>query len=525
MALTPVQLAEGMKYQIGTGKPGDPVRLVSLEEAQRYESQQVSTVAPPTTDTDRYSRLPSDNLAGLLTAAPGKPPTEEVIIQQRRKEAQGLIDLIEKATARAVEEEGEAGEVRSARTRALNIAAGLGGSDFATAAAEETEAGTRKVIEGVREQGLLKIQEVLYKVDQAARQEAEQKVKQYKEDIASAQAWREKFVQDAITNAVQIGQGRVTPSQLKTRDRVLYDQLLKQTGKTELELDLIIESGLPESLKPVVSAYTVRMPNGNAGYRRVVFDPVTKQATTETYDLGFPYKDVAADTEIKSAGNAQTGFFLWWKDPATGEIKTHQLTKPAPKEYAPSEAYKIYQEAGGKEGTGKDFVTWYREDYKAGSADVRAENYDQAKQEAMQLFEVDRQKNDNKKVSPDLYGEVRERIPASLRDDFDEWAVGMGYLSEETQRRFGIVSKGTTAGEAFLTDDQMDKIAIALVKSIDVENAKAAVQFGKIRIKSGGSTKEITLSQDQINRLLQLIDQNYPAGKRTFLQKVSPFGK
>jgi LysM repeat protein len=71
--------------------------------------------------------------------------------------------------------------------------------------------------------------------------------------------------------------------------------------------------------------------------------------------------------------------------------------------------------------------------------DIRAENYDQAKQEAAMLFEADRLRNEDKKISPDLYDEIRAKVPASLRDDFDKWAVNMNYLSEETMRRYGIV--------------------------------------------------------------------------------------
>ena len=61
-------------------------------------------------------------------------------------------------------------------------------------------------------------------------------------------------------------------------------------------------------------------------------------------------------------------------------------------------------------------------------------SYDSAKLEAIQLFETDIQRNADKKVSPDLYAELRMKIPASKRDDFDKWAIDRGYLSDETIR-------------------------------------------------------------------------------------------
>ena len=75
--------------------------------------------------------------------------------------------------------------------------------------------------------------------------------------------------------------------------------------------------------------------------------------------------------------------------------------------------------------------------------EITAENYDQAKQKAIILFQAEAERNADKKISPDLYGSIRNKIPPTLKDDFDRWARDAGYLSGETMRRFGILPKSS----------------------------------------------------------------------------------
>lgn len=94
---------------------------------------------------------------------------------------------------------------------------------------------------------------------------------------------------------------------------------------------------------------------------------------------------------------------------------------------------------------------------KAGTAggtptDIKAENYDQAKQEAITLFEADKARNTDKKISPDLYDAVRNKIPSTLKDDFDKWARDAGYLSGETMKRFGILPKTSDKEPSWLNE-------------------------------------------------------------------------
>ena len=68
--------------------------------------------------------------------------------------------------------------------------------------------------------------------------------------------------------------------------------------------------------------------------------------------------------------------------------------------------------------------------------EVKASDYDAAKREAAAIFAADRAKNGDKKISPDVYEAVRSKIPASLKDDFDD--TFKEYLSDQTREKFAI---------------------------------------------------------------------------------------
>lgn len=70
---------------------------------------------------------------------------------------------------------------------------------------------------------------------------------------------------------------------------------------------------------------------------------------------------------------------------------------------------------------------------------INAETYDTAKLEAAQLFETDRQRNQDKKVNANLYYQMRQKVPVSYRDDFDR--AFQHLLSKESKARFGIAPK------------------------------------------------------------------------------------
>ena len=70
------------------------------------------------------------------------------------------------------------------------------------------------------------------------------------------------------------------------------------------------------------------------------------------------------------------------------------------------------------------------------TTEEKAETFDEIVLEAAPMFEEDRMRNEDKKISPDLYSEMRARVPATYRNDFD--AKFSYLLSKETKRRYGI---------------------------------------------------------------------------------------
>lgn len=105
----------------------------------------------------------------------------------------------------------------------------------------------------------------------------------------------------------------------------------------------------------------------------------------------------------------------------------------------------IYKDSSGKPGIVQTVNTGAKKPVSATAgnptrAEITADTYDQAVQEAASIFDADRQKNGDKKVSPDLYEEIRARVPAQYRDDFDKKFSNL--LSDETKVRFGITTPG-----------------------------------------------------------------------------------
>lgn len=78
--------------------------------------------------------------------------------------------------------------------------------------------------------------------------------------------------------------------------------------------------------------------------------------------------------------------------------------------------------------------------------EVNAENFDRIKLEAAQLFNINKEKNADKMVDPNLYYDMRQKVPAQYRDDFDR--TFMNLLSDESKSRFGI--SGQTSVDSIL---------------------------------------------------------------------------
>ena len=247
-----------------------------------------------------------------------------------------------------------------------------------------------------------------------------------------------------------------TPNDYQSQLKAIQDKILASSAPTTSEEDLtarinalmgrteasnILTGGEPISANAITGrreALTREQQAQLVPLQRQIGLEQAKRAAAidvETKRAGFLEPLIKEQAEKRKPFELSAGQQRYEYDPLTGKME--MVAKVAAKETLPSDVqeYKFAQSQGYK-GTYMD----YRR-AKVGVTEINAENYDRAKQEATDLFEIDRQRNADKKISPDLYQAMRNKIPVTLKDDFDEWAVDMDYLSEETKRRFGIPIK------------------------------------------------------------------------------------
>jgi hypothetical protein len=101
------------------------------------------------------------------------------------------------------------------------------------------------------------------------------------------------------------------------------------------------------------------------------------------------------------------------------------------------------------------------------ASDIKAENYDDAKQEASRLFNVfiESRKADaaktgtyyDGKIDPAVYTEARNKVPATYRDDFDK--TFRSYLSDEAKKQFPVTGEAPTPS----MDETMNQIKQAFL--------------------------------------------------------------
>lgn len=248
-----------------------------------------ATTAPVTTTPQPFDRGPGNitpgsdpngDLTGILSAVPTAPKDLNTLIEESRKQSQSQIDAISQGYDQQIEQEHQAGIVRDARTRALNIGNGLSGSDFASAAAEETAANTRKVIESKETEKSNAIAAVLNNADDRARAQQEKQTAQYRQDAQTALATRKAAADQAKEDIRTLGSQGITSEKLKTTDPALYSQLQKETGLTPLELDSYLLAA-----HPGIDMKNVKTTKIGDNLITSYVDPVTKQIVNSTYNV------------------------------------------------------------------------------------------------------------------------------------------------------------------------------------------------------------------------------------------------
>ena len=246
----------------------DPLNLGNLgapavSPVRRYDTGDILL------DADRAS------LAFLMRSPGERQVEEDRIREQRRSEAAALIAAQNELFNRLVTQEQEAGAVRAAQTRGLNVRAGLVGSTFASAAAEETAQKTREKIANVEAQRAVALANIEKDISADVRRTVEENRRAGIEEIATRSAVLENL---RTRGLAKIGAAAKAGGSFDEFSRSsLYSSLL-DFGLDDLEVRGAFMASVPQD--QILD--TIKQ-GGN--YIQILKDPVTGAISTNKMDL------------------------------------------------------------------------------------------------------------------------------------------------------------------------------------------------------------------------------------------------
>lgn len=177
-------------------------------------------------------------------------PDEAAIRETTRRNMQAQIDATNAYYSDLLKREEAAGDVRNAQTRAINLRAGLGGSDFASANAAETTEKNKDAVKAIENERLLRVTALFDKIDQRALEETNRQ-----RTLAAASAdQRIKLLDELATSArndvTSLAKSGFTLDRFKNyvdeQGKSVYSQLLNESGMSELEMDAMFNQSVPK---------------------------------------------------------------------------------------------------------------------------------------------------------------------------------------------------------------------------------------------------------------------------------------
>ena len=262
---------------------------LSGEGLKTYVSR-TPTPPPVNPPTDYTSRISANN---NLYPEP-KPVDENSVRIAKLNEAQTMVNAINAQFAPLFSEQEDYNKGQEARTRALNISSGLGGSDFASTAASETEKKGQKATRLLQDEKATKIAAVLSNAQSRADEEIRNKRTDFRLDTEAYNKRKNEIATEALQNAAVLAKQGLTAEDFKKKDPKLYEQLVKESGKDSLIFDTMFNDAKDAASKVMYQEVTKPGKNGNAVLLRYGFDPIKKQPLpVQEYDLGIPYSQVA----------------------------------------------------------------------------------------------------------------------------------------------------------------------------------------------------------------------------------------
>jgi hypothetical protein len=271
-----------------------------------------SDPAPTTTNTgnediSRYIRTANPKDKGIenserkLREYSAKEPNYDDILEQKRRASQGIIDAITAQYNRTLEAQGIENRGMNDRVRAMNVSAGLGGSDFGTANAVGQEKKNQKANDLIMAERDAKINEILTgidsRADEAYKAQRAEYVQSMKDDIEAQKNAREEDRNRAKESIAGLASAGISIDKLKSVDEKSYNTLLEEYGGSQLDLESTWNASLPDNLKVQYGQITKKGANGNAVILRYGLNPVTGKTEQKEYDMGIKYGDFVAKGE------------------------------------------------------------------------------------------------------------------------------------------------------------------------------------------------------------------------------------
>lgn len=265
----------------------------------------------PTVTSPYFSRYDKkiDETTKALESTTGVAPDKATILAEKKAAADAMIKEIQAQFQTALAGENVAGAARNDRVRALNISSNLGGSNFASANAQDQEDKNKKVVDLMTQENNAKVGAILAGIDDRASKEYKEQLATYRTslegDLTRQKEAKDAMRKQALDSFAGLAGSGITLDQLKTNEPEAYKQLQEEFGGNDLELKAAYNAALPDNMRVQYTTQTIRGANGNAVIHRYGVNPLTKKLEQEDFDTGQDYNTFTnLGSDIKEIGGA-----------------------------------------------------------------------------------------------------------------------------------------------------------------------------------------------------------------------------
>lgn len=267
-------------------------------------------ITTPSVTPDRLVRTANKNDSDisklektLSNTYSSSAPDLAKITEQKRMASQALVDSVRAEFARVIDEQGVSNAKMNDRVRALNVGAGLGGSDFGTAAAIGQEKKGEKAVQLIEQERDAKIQAIYAGIDDRASAEYREQRKEYitglENNLKAKKEARDQDRKKAEESIKGFASAGVDISKIKEADPDTFELLLEEYGGSEMDLETAWNAALPDNMKTKFEQKIIRGADGNAIVLRYGFNPITGKTESNEYDMGVEYSKIAGTKEAE----------------------------------------------------------------------------------------------------------------------------------------------------------------------------------------------------------------------------------